>query len=75
MFVPISKDTVVIDEQFRTTIKCRSFANKPRLDGDYEVVVSGHEIVNPNPFVPNYVLYSITTNPLGVEVKRRLKDF
>lgn len=26
-------------------------------------------------FVPNYVLYSITTNPLGVEVKRRLKDF
>jgi len=26
-------------------------------------------------FVPNYVLYSITTNPLAVEVKRRLKDF
>lgn len=38
------------------------------------MVVSGHEVINPNPFVPNYVLFWITTNPLHVEVKRRLKD-
>lgn len=76
VFVPASiKESGVVEESFKTSIKCRAFTNKPRLDGDYEVVVSGHEVINPNPFVPNYVLYTITTNPLGREVKRRLKDF
>jgi hypothetical protein len=56
----------VVDESFRATVKCRTFANKPKLDQDYEVVVTGHEVVNPNMFVPNYVLYSITINPLAV---------
>jgi hypothetical protein len=64
-----------VDETFKASLNCRSFSNKPKLDGDYEVVVNGHEIINPNPFVPNYVLYAITTNPINKEVKRRLKDF
>lgn len=75
VFVPSAREGLVIDESFKASLKCRSFSNKPRLDGDYEVVVNGHEIINPNPFVPNYVLYTVTTNPLGREVKRRLKDF
>jgi hypothetical protein len=75
VFVPSARENLVIDETFKATIKCRAFTNKPKLDGDYEVVVNGHEIINPNPFVPNFVLYTITTNPIGREVKRRLKDF
>lgn len=74
-FNPITKDSVVIDQHFKSSIKCKAFTNQPKLDGDYEITVTGHEIINPNPFVPNHVLYSITTNPVGVEVKRRLKDF
>jgi hypothetical protein len=75
MAMPQIKDTTAVEEQFKASIKCRSFSNQPKLDGEYEVTVTGHEVVNPNPFVPNYVLYSISTNPIGVEVKRRLKDF
>ena len=63
-----------VSETFKTSIRCKSFSNPPKLSGEYEVVVSGHEIINPNPFVPNYVLFRITTNPLNVEVKRKLKD-
>lgn len=65
----------MIDENFKSTVKCKAFSNKPKLDADYDVVITGHEIINPNPIVPNFVMYSITTNPLGIEVKRRLKDF
>jgi hypothetical protein len=65
VFVPSAKDTLIIEENFKSTLKCRTFSNKPKLDGDYEVVVNGHEVINPNPFVPNYVLYTVTTNPIG----------
>lgn len=56
-------------------MNCKKAVSKCRLTGKEEVTVSGHEIINPNIFVPNYVLYSLTTNPLNVEVKRRMKDF
>jgi hypothetical protein len=36
------RESVVIDENFKATMKCRSFSNKPKLDGDYEVTVTGH---------------------------------
>jgi len=49
--------------------------NKSRLTGNEDVLISGHEIVNPNVFVPKYVLFYITVNPQNIEVKRRLKDF
>ena len=54
---------------------CKKAISKCRLTGKEEVLVSGHEIINPNIFVPKYVLYSLTTNPLNIEVKRRVKDF
>jgi hypothetical protein len=42
VFVPQAKETVIIEEFFKATLKCRSFSNKPRLDGDYEIIVNGH---------------------------------
>jgi hypothetical protein len=36
------KENVIIEDNFKATIKCRSFSNKPKLDGDYEVTVTGH---------------------------------
>lgn len=61
---PVSQQSTA--DELRGTIPCKMFQNKPKLAGDYEIVVNGHEIVNPNIFVPNFVLYTLTTNPLNV---------
>jgi hypothetical protein len=37
--------------------------------------ISGHEVVTTNVFVPDHVIYHLTTVPLNIEVKRRFKDF
>ena len=42
VLIPTSKDTVVVGENFKTSIKCRIFSNKPKLENDYEVTITGH---------------------------------
>jgi hypothetical protein len=56
-------------------LACKKIINKSLLNGNEDIVISGHEIHNPNIFVPNYVLYFVVVNPQNIEVKRRFKDF
>jgi hypothetical protein len=37
--------------------------------------ISGHEVVATNMFMPDHVVYHLTTAPMNIEVKRRFKDF
>jgi hypothetical protein len=66
----------VVQEEFYDIIPCakahtRSLFNTNNVD----IVITGHEIVNRNFFVPDYVLYHILTKGLNVQVKRKYAHF
>lgn len=57
-------------------VPCRKVITRSLLINSHaEMQITGHEIVTTNMFVPDHVVYHLTTVPLNVEVKRRFKDF
>ena len=63
------------NEAFMKELECKKVMSKSKFIGNESVNVTGHEIINPNIFVPKFVLYTLTTHPFNCEVKRRFKDF
>lgn len=66
----------VVHEEFYDIIPCakahtRTLFNTPNVD----IVITGHEIVNRNFFVPDYVLYHLLTKGLNIQVKRKYAHF
>ena len=71
-----SKESSSIFETIRENIPCRKINPKKVLTTSSPyVVIENHEIISPSMFLPNYVLYVIKVMPLGVEIKRKYKDF
>lgn len=50
--------------------KARNSALKP-----LQIVITGHEVVNRNVFVPDYVRYFVSTPAINAEVKRKYNHF
>jgi len=57
-------------------VPCRKVITRSLLINSHaEMHITGHEVVKTNMFVPDHVVYSLTTTPMNIEVKRRFKDF
>jgi hypothetical protein len=57
-------------------LNCRKIITRSLLiNSKAQMHISGHEVVTTNMFVPDHVVYHLTTMPLNIEVKRRFKDF
>ena len=66
----------IVQEDWVDRITCiRAKSRQILLKKELDVVISGHEIVSRNLFMPDYVRYLVSTPALNSEVKRKYTHF